>query len=99
MDLFEILVTEMEEWSSCHLKVIVQRVQGNNESYTIPDCPLLCNCRLEALDKLFHLGKDGGGFLFVSKWFHNTRIVQDLLEYGVYDTLAFLRANSLKSLP
>ena len=53
---------------------------------------------MEALDNLLHLSKDAGGFFFISKWFYDTRIILELFEYGVYDILAYLRADLSQSL-
>lgn len=74
------------------------KVKCNNKTYIISDCLLFCNYGLEVLDKLFHINKDDGDFFFILKWFYNTRIVQKLLEYGIYDILVYLRADVPQSL-
>lgn len=58
----------------------MQGVESNDESYAIPDRPMLRDCRLEALDELLYLSKDGSGLLFVSEWLCNSEVVQEFFE-------------------
>ena len=95
LDLFKIFVPRVQEGCSSHLKVVMQRVEGDNKCYTVPDCPMLRDCGLETLYELFYLRKDGSSLLFISEQLHNSGIVQEFFEDRVYNALAYLRADLL----
>lgn len=92
-NLFKVFITRMEEQSNCHLIIILQRVQIKNKNYIIPYYLLFYDRRLEALDQLHHLHKGYNSLFFISKWFHNKKIVKELFKYRVYNTLVYLGAD------
>lgn len=70
----------MQEGDGDYFKIIIQKVKGNIKSYAIPDFLMLHTYRLKALNKLLYFCKDGGSFLFISKWFYNSGVVQVFFE-------------------
>ncbi len=41
---------------------------------------MLCDRRLESLNELLNFYKDGSCLFFISEWFDDSRIVEELLE-------------------
>lgn len=58
----------------------MQKIKDNDKCYAIPDCLMLCDCRIEVLYKLFYFYKDDSSLFFMSKWLYNLKIIQKFFE-------------------
>ena len=94
LNFFKIFVAGMQEGRGGHLKVVVQGVKGYNKCYAVSDRAIFRDCRLKVLHELLHLCKYSGGFFFISKWLHNSRIVGKLFGDWLYNALAYLGADT-----
>ncbi len=88
LDFVDRFVTCLQQAGGGYVKVFVQGIECDDNSYCVPEVSSRSHRSSETLAKVFHLRKHLHYWLFVPFWFNNLWVVKQFLEDGVYSSLA-----------